>query len=255
MSDPFMRHAWGTRFGSITPNTLWLHYLFFSPPVDGDPDDSPAISSLLLPTCKVHEGDSSLHRIGPLPLGFVPPLLQFYSILYLDKKSSKLFWMTEDEIYSVSLVRFTATLGLHGSHPLPQEATWWSCDGTQSDVLHVWEWWVQIIQSWRIQTIFCSIDFCKRLCLQEMVIHLGSLSMNVFDFIFQEIWNVVVSNNRSCAYAPYIMKMIEKVNVIPRSEKEGTKPPYVCPGSSNHTHGNNMINRYNVINKRVIFLI
>jgi hypothetical protein len=25
--------------------------------------------------------------------------------------------------------------------------------------------------------------------------------------------------------------------VIPRSEKEGTKPPYVCPGCSNHTHG------------------
>jgi hypothetical protein len=32
---------------------------------------------------------------------------------------------------------------------------------------------------------------------------------------------------------------------IPR--KEGTKPPYVCPGCSNHTHGNNMINRCNVI--------
>jgi hypothetical protein len=27
--------------------------------------------------------------------------------------------------------------------------------------------------------------------------------------------------------------------VIPRSKKEGTKPPYVCPGCSNHTHGNN----------------
>jgi hypothetical protein len=27
----------------------------------------------------------------------------------------------------------------------------------------------------------------------------------------------------------------------------GTKPPYVCPGCSNHTHGNNMINRCNVI--------
>jgi hypothetical protein len=35
--------------------------------------------------------------------------------------------------------------------------------------------------------------------------------------------------------------------VIPRSEKEGTKAPYVCPGCSNHTHGNNMINRCNVI--------
>jgi hypothetical protein len=28
-------------------------------------------------------------------------------------------------------------------------------------------------------------------------------------------------------------------SVIPRSEKEGTKPPYVCPGCSNHTHDNN----------------
>jgi hypothetical protein len=42
--------------------------------------------------------------------------------------------------------------------------------------------------------------------------------------------------------------------VIPRSEKEGTKPPYVCPGCSNHTHDNNMINRCNVINKQVICL-
>jgi hypothetical protein len=37
--------------------------------------------------------------------------------------------------------------------------------------------------------------------------------------------------------------------VIPCSEKEGTKPPYVYPGCSNHTHGNNMINRCNVTNK------
>jgi hypothetical protein len=42
--------------------------------------------------------------------------------------------------------------------------------------------------------------------------------------------------------------------VIPRSEKEGTKHPYVCPGCSNHTHDNNMINRCNVINKQVICL-
>jgi hypothetical protein len=42
--------------------------------------------------------------------------------------------------------------------------------------------------------------------------------------------------------------------VIPCSEKEGTKPPYMCPGCSNHTHGNNMINRCNITNKRVIFL-
>jgi hypothetical protein len=35
-------------------------------------------------------------------------------------------------------------------------------------------------------------------------------------------------------------------NVIPRFEKEGTKPPYVCPGCSNHTYSNNMITRLHV---------
>jgi hypothetical protein len=45
----------------------------------------------------------------------------------------------------------------------------------------------------------------------------------------------------------YFLAHTIRVVVIPRSEKEGTKPPYVCPGCSNHTHGNNMINRCNVI--------
>jgi hypothetical protein len=30
--------------------------------------------------------------------------------------------------------------------------------------------------------------------------------------------------------------------VIPHSEKAETKPPYVCPGCSNHTYNNNLIN-------------
>jgi hypothetical protein len=44
-----------------------------------------------------------------------------------------------------------------------------------------------------------------------------------------------------------LLAVKKSVVVTPRSEKEGTKPPYVCPGCSNHTHGNNMINRCNVI--------
>jgi hypothetical protein len=35
-------------------------------------------------------------------------------------------------------------------------------------------------------------------------------------------------------------------SVIPRSEIEGTKPPYVCPGCFIHTCSNNMINRFHV---------
>jgi hypothetical protein len=36
------------------------------------------------------------------------------------------------------------------------------------------------------------------------------------------------------------------VPVIPRSEKDGTKPPYVCPGCSTHTYSNNMVTRFHV---------
>jgi hypothetical protein len=35
---------------------------------------------------------------------------------------------------------------------------------------------------------------------------------NAFDFILKEIWNIAIFNNRSCAYAPYIMALIEVVS-------------------------------------------
>jgi hypothetical protein len=72
---------------------------------------------------------------------------------------------------------------------------------------------------------WCSIGFCGRLSPREgdssrvpqyerNTLHAISEEerFNVFDFIFQKIWNVVVSNNWSCAYTPYIMKMIKKVS-------------------------------------------
>jgi hypothetical protein len=78
MSAPSVRHVWDNRFSSIRhdPEYAFTPLIIFlpPPPVGGDLDDSTTIYSLLLPTCKVHEGDSSHHRIGPLPIGFVPPL-------------------------------------------------------------------------------------------------------------------------------------------------------------------------------------
>jgi hypothetical protein len=35
---------------------------------------------------------------------------------------------------------------------------------------------------------------------------------NAFDFIIQEMWNIAISNNRSCDYAPYIMALVEAVS-------------------------------------------
>jgi hypothetical protein len=48
-------------------------------------------------------------------------ILQFSSTLYLDEKTSMLFWMTEDEIYSVSLVRLATILGLQDHTRYPKK--------------------------------------------------------------------------------------------------------------------------------------
>jgi hypothetical protein len=48
-------------------------------------------------------------------------ILQFYSTLYLDEKSSKIFWTTEDEIYSISLVTFAAILSLQDDTHYPKK--------------------------------------------------------------------------------------------------------------------------------------
>jgi hypothetical protein len=80
MSTPSMRHVQGTSFNSIRRDPEYAFtpvFIFLFPPppsVGGDPDVYMVIYSLLLPTCKVCEGNSSSHRIGPLPIGFVPPL-------------------------------------------------------------------------------------------------------------------------------------------------------------------------------------
>jgi hypothetical protein len=58
---------------------------------------------------------------------------------------------------------------------------------------------------------------------------------------------ITVSSTLEFALSSLTAASDKQYDVIPRSEKEGTKPPYVCPGCSNHMHGNNMINRCNVI--------
>jgi hypothetical protein len=105
-------------------------------------------------------------------------ILQFYSTLYLDEKSSKLFWMIENEIYFVSLVRFTAILGLQDHTHYPKKLhddrvmeLNWMCLMYEKD-----EYKLSKFEGFKL-FFLCSIRFCGRLCLQWRVIHLGSLGM------------------------------------------------------------------------------
>jgi hypothetical protein len=54
-------------------------------------------------------------------------IIKFYSTLYIDEKSSKLFWMTDDEIYFVNLVRFAAILGLKDHTRYPKKLLQYPC--------------------------------------------------------------------------------------------------------------------------------
>jgi hypothetical protein len=104
-------------------------------------------------------------------------ILQFYSTLYLDKKSNKLFWMIEDEIYSVSFVRFAAILGLQDHKRYPKKLhddrvmeLNWMCFMYEKD-----EYKLSKVEGFK--PFLCCISFCERLCLQGKVIHLGSPGM------------------------------------------------------------------------------
>jgi hypothetical protein len=154
-------------------------------------------------------------------------ILQFYSTLYLDKKSNTLFWMTEDEIYSVSLIRFTAILGikdhthypkkLHVDHVM--ELNWmhfmYEKDEYKLSKLEGFKPFFLVLHRILQNTLSPREGDSSSVPQYERnILHAISEEgrFNVFNFIFQEIWNVVVSNNRLCDYAPYIMKMIEKVS-------------------------------------------
>jgi hypothetical protein len=63
------------------------------------------------------------------------------------------------------------------------------------------------------------------------------------------IWQLrleAMSNLKGPHFRAGMTSLAKYTHVIPCSEKEGTKPPYVCPGCSNHTYSNNMITRFHV---------
>jgi hypothetical protein len=65
---------------------------------------------------------------------------------------------------------------------------------------------------------------------------------------------VVVLALRHCCNTFFCELQETYVNLLsyPGSEKTKPKPLYVCPGCSNHTYSNNMVNRYNIsINYRI----
>jgi hypothetical protein len=72
-------------------------------------------------------------------------------------------------------------------------------------------------------------DLATNVILQSLPVSYESFIMNFYMNGIEKIM----------AELPGVLKIAKASikNVTPRSEKEGMKPPYVCPGCSNHTYG------------------
>jgi hypothetical protein len=134
--------------------------------------------------------------------------------------------MIEDEIYSISLIRFAAMLGLQDHTHYPKKLH----DDRVMELNRMRfmdekdEYKLSKVEGFNPFFVLHRLlwktlspregDSCRVPQYERNILHAISEKerFNVFDFIFQEIWNVAVSNNRSCAYALYIMKMIKKVS-------------------------------------------
>jgi hypothetical protein len=153
-------------------------------------------------------------------------ILQFYSTFFFHKNSSSITWMTDDTKYSISIGQFASILGLGAStkHSLNLH------DGNvlglsqMASIYETPDFNAPTITNFKPEMIVLHRVIRKTLAPRE-----GDSSMvpqfernllkaiskktkfNAFDFILQGMWNIVISNTRSCAYAPYIMALVEAV--------------------------------------------
>jgi hypothetical protein len=154
-------------------------------------------------------------------------ILQFYSIFFFHKNNTDITWMTNGTKYSVSISLFASILG-HGTstkHPLNLH------DGNVlglNEMASMYE--TSNFHALTITNFKLDLIVLHRVIRKTLAPKHGDSSrvpqfernlfkaitkktkFNVFDFILQEIWNIAISNNRSCAYAPYIMALIETVS-------------------------------------------
>ncbi|KAK3118829.1 hypothetical protein QOZ80_9BG0708810 [Eleusine coracana subsp. coracana] len=152
---------------------------------------------------------------------------QFYSTVYFDERAKKLTWITEGERYSCTLSRFATLLGIRDSYDEPK------CihDGrimlpSVMKYMYVNEDDCNPPYAAGFKPFYNVLHRMVRVSIAPMggnVDHVpsfekdlldwigGSMKFNVFDFIYSEMWHMAITASRGCAYAPFIMFMIEKV--------------------------------------------
>jgi hypothetical protein len=153
-------------------------------------------------------------------------ILQFYSSFF-HKNNTDITWMTNGTKYSISISRFASILGLSAStkHPLNlhdgnvlglnEMASMYETSNFQAPTIANFKSELIVLHRVIRKTLEPREGDSSRMPQFErnfLKAITEKTKFNAFDFILLEMWNIAISNNRSCSYAPYIMALIEVVS-------------------------------------------
>jgi hypothetical protein len=157
-------------------------------------------------------------------------IMQFYSTLYLPRRSDMIEWMMNGLRYR-SIIKVFAQLlnlqahlqhrcNLHDENPLvASQMGYMYLPGEVANATTITSISPDVITLHRMLRVTLaprigdasSIPSYERKLIS--VIKKQEL-FNIFDYILQEIWNVGVTPSRACAYAPFIMSFIKHMSEL-----------------------------------------
>jgi hypothetical protein len=154
-------------------------------------------------------------------------VLQFYSTFFFHQNSSCVTWMNDGTKYSISIGGFASILGLGASAKNPLNLHDGDVLGLSqmASMYETSDFNTPTITNFKPEMVVLHRVIRKTLALREgdssrvpqfdwnlLKAISKKTKFNAFDFIIQEMWNISISNNRCCAYVPYIMALIETVS-------------------------------------------
>jgi hypothetical protein len=153
-------------------------------------------------------------------------ILQFDSTFF-HKNSTDITWMTNGTKCSITIGHFASILGLgdsskhslnlHDGNVLGLNEMDSMYEASNFQALTITNFKPElIVLHWVIQKTLTprECDFSRVPQFERNLLEVitEKTKFNIFHFIRQEIWNIAISNNCSCAYASYIMALIETVS-------------------------------------------
>jgi hypothetical protein len=152
---------------------------------------------------------------------------EFYSTLFYDKKERIFMWMTNGRRFHVKQAQFAQIFGLSSQLDIPKKFhSGWVMMHREMTPMYVQDSDFQPPKFEGLLPHFLVLDRMMRKTLPPRIGYseaipaygrnlldalMKPMCFDVFEYIMDEIWNIVVNPLRSCGFAPYIQFMIESV--------------------------------------------